>query len=1081
MSRFACATLVRRLFKKQLLFCLLTLIAFLAHAQALTPPVQNGLNWLKSVAPSVSAENASIAIAFQARQEAAVTLNALGAPVPDALVDRTVTQDGAESLSRQISVLALGSRNYTNSLNSLIAYQNTDGGLSDTQAGLSSALPTSYALLTLNQINAAQSVRSTAASFLSKQVLSNGAIRLSFDAGRTQVEANAVAMRALSAFQNNGESLNAINALSQWLLSQQAPDGSWSQDNVLTAHAILGLLTAPASSVTKIRSAQAWLAQQQRQDGSWGGDEYVTALALRAVSAQVTDPPPVDTALLGRVLDQSSNQPLQNAQIHLVGTDEHMVYSAADGSFRVTNLAGGDYNVSFSLSGYAEKVVSVHVANGTTVDLGNLLLAKPLTTYGIVSGQVKDGDTGLPLNNAVITVSDGSLTRTQQTDGAGFYRMSDLVPGNYAVKAEYSGYKTVSGAFQAKAGDMIVFSPQLYSTNSPITLTTARLSGRTLSDADGSILPGTQILAGANLLGQSAADGTFSFDLAPDTDTVIYRKSGYQDVKQILVLTAGAIVSVGDVRLPIRQTPLTLLQGVVTDGNTGFALIGAAIKIQSATTQQSAVTDAQGRYSMTVPEAGACTLTVSFDRYKTVTLNATIVDGVANQFSPQLYPASGSGSLVTRIIGKTVSDAQGTPLGNVLVYNGTSLLGQSAANGAFGIDLPPNAYTLTFRTPGYVDSVYSFVLSEGTTGNMGNIQLALVKTQSTLTGLIVDSQTQAPISGAQVTLLGGASAMSDSQGHYSLSILGSGSSQLSVSAPGYLAQTYVITLDAAADASKDFSLKKASSSNSKLALLSVTTDKSVYSADEEVSIKLSAANSGQENRVTEAQINIKSQGNLVNYQDAITFDKLNPTNQITIAGGGVSFAGGTWMTGFAQPGQYEVVVSLIERPSQDSGGWSLIDQRTVTFTILPMVNVRSVTLTPSPRNYNLNAQADVQLNAKISNSSNLDTTLVMNYAIKSPSNVVIKTGQATVPLQASEAIKSVVLDTPNLTFAESGEYPISLSLVSGAEDVALIAKPISVAPGTRIEVSHGMTPTTVAPDGAQELSITIELKGIEQK
>src|SRR5205823_9568445 len=74
------------------------------------------------------------------------------------------------------------------------------------------------------------------------------------------------------------------------------------------------------------------------------------------------------------------------------------------------------------------------------------------TIVGRISGTVKD-TSGAIIPNATITVTNvaNNLTRTVETDAAGFYTVTNLPVGTYTVAAERQGFKKITQADVALA------------------------------------------------------------------------------------------------------------------------------------------------------------------------------------------------------------------------------------------------------------------------------------------------------------------------------------------------------------------------------------------------------------------------------------------------------------------------------------------------------------------------------------------------------------------------------------------------------------------------------------------------------
>ena len=74
--------------------------------------------------------------------------------------------------------------------------------------------------------------------------------------------------------------------------------------------------------------------------------------------------------------------------------------------------------------------------------------ASPLpaqTFYGSVVGTVTDpSGSAVPLANVTLTNLGTADRRTQQSDGAGIYQFVNLVPGQYKIEVEKSGFRRFS-------------------------------------------------------------------------------------------------------------------------------------------------------------------------------------------------------------------------------------------------------------------------------------------------------------------------------------------------------------------------------------------------------------------------------------------------------------------------------------------------------------------------------------------------------------------------------------------------------------------------------------------------------------
>lgn len=92
------------------------------------------------------------------------------------------------------------------------------------------------------------------------------------------------------------------------------------------------------------------------------------------------------------------------------------------------------------------RIASMVLAVSMVVPMLTLLTlpARAQEAWGIIDGVVLD-ESGRPVATASVTVTGASLpaTRGTETDGAGYFRILALPPGEYRVRVEHIGYRTV--------------------------------------------------------------------------------------------------------------------------------------------------------------------------------------------------------------------------------------------------------------------------------------------------------------------------------------------------------------------------------------------------------------------------------------------------------------------------------------------------------------------------------------------------------------------------------------------------------------------------------------------------------------
>ena len=128
-------------------------------------------------------------------------------------------------------------------------------------------------------------------------------------------------------------------------------------------------------------------------------------------------------------------------------TDPNLIFQVApngNGSFSLSNLPAGTYNVTISLNGFVTDVISnVNVSAGATHSLGAINLA----STGSVSGTVTSSDPNLPVNGAAIgAYQNGTLVASASANASGAYSITGLAAGSYVI--EPIGYSFFSNAPQ---------------------------------------------------------------------------------------------------------------------------------------------------------------------------------------------------------------------------------------------------------------------------------------------------------------------------------------------------------------------------------------------------------------------------------------------------------------------------------------------------------------------------------------------------------------------------------------------------------------------------------------------------------
>ena len=154
------------------------------------------------------------------------------------------------------------------------------------------------------------------------------------------------------------------------------------------------------------------------------------------VDFNITEKP---TRLYGVV--RSGTRLLVGANVSVVGTSTFNL-SGPDGNYEIGNLTAGTYSVRASSPGYETATIAdVVMPEGGSIQLNINLTGLP---GALISGVVRDADTGMPLANVLVTIVDIDPARAGvATDINGAYGLPGLDPGNYTVRFEKTGYRPV--------------------------------------------------------------------------------------------------------------------------------------------------------------------------------------------------------------------------------------------------------------------------------------------------------------------------------------------------------------------------------------------------------------------------------------------------------------------------------------------------------------------------------------------------------------------------------------------------------------------------------------------------------------
>jgi len=150
--------------------------------------------------------------------------------------------------------------------------------------------------------------------------------------------------------------------------------------------------------------------------------------------------------ILGIVKDSQTLSAIKGA---VVNTDPSTssVVTSDDGSYKFANVEPGDYTIEIYKAGYQSSTAKVTVVAGQATRADFILVSET----GSIEGVVMDALTLRPLKGANIQTVPATYSIT--TDSLGRYKLSNLPPADYSVKANMAGYKEASLDVVVTAGN----------------------------------------------------------------------------------------------------------------------------------------------------------------------------------------------------------------------------------------------------------------------------------------------------------------------------------------------------------------------------------------------------------------------------------------------------------------------------------------------------------------------------------------------------------------------------------------------------------------------------------------------------
>ena len=470
----------------------------------------------------------------------------------------------------------------------------------------------------------------------------------------------------------------------------------------------------------------------------------------------------VGGVLAGNVTDNAGRS-IADASVRLSksGTEIRSALSSSDGSFELSSIAAGTYDLTVSNGGYLQNSTNVHIAAGQTIYKDVVL------TGGSICGSIQD-DAGRGIADATIELLGTDYTGNSNRSGN--YSVDGVAEGDYYIRATHEGYIT------STSENTVHISP------GETTLHNFTLRGGTLT---GIIDNGTSPLRGVNV----TIILTTGVNLTAETDD-----SGRYIIKGVpggvYAMTAGLAgyhnSTIGGIVITAGETAtqdvtMEELQGKISGcvrSSTG-PIEGARVWVNIPDGIKFSYTGADGNYTITDVPAGIYNVTAEKSGYysdyvpdvmvirgeTTNDINFTLegkLSGLSGVVSNGTYP----------IVGVTIEILE-------LKYNT-----YTDPYGAYKIEnIPPGTYTVVATKQGYrANATYGVVISMG---EAVELNFTLEEIPGIVWGYVKDTNGEAIVQ-ATVEISGESySTTTDINGYYKLAGIAPGVYALTVYKSGY--------------------------------------------------------------------------------------------------------------------------------------------------------------------------------------------------------------------------------------------------------------------------------------------------------
>lgn len=569
-----------------------------------------------------------------------------------------------------------------------------------------------------------------------------------------------------------------------------------------------------------------------------------------------------------------------------------------------------------------------------------------------------------------------------------------------------------------------------------------------------------------------ASDGRFTLaDLEPQDYLLTLSAPGFESQTRSLDLSGGQMLDLGLV--PLALEPGTaLVSGTVTDAATG-AGIAATITVNGSSVAGAAA-DADGRFLASVP-AGDLRLTVTAAGYRTMDAWAVISAGERLLFSPSLVAddASDPEPGIT-LSGRLVDVETGVPVpGAVIRIVGSSAMALSDGAGAFSLErAEAGEIRLEVLHASYRPAVVHLLTTPGARAELGDIYLfPNPETTSTVLGVVVDRETGAPVSGAQVQA-DGRLTHTDAAGHFRIDGIDALEFDVSVGAIGYRTASGRLVLEQPGWVRLDVALEPVSADG--IRVTGLVGFQEEHGAFEDARFSAVVANEGESDRSVVLVATVRGLANDFREDFVVPVPGASRDASFLLAPGESVLSEVTWFTREVAPGAYRVTVQ-----AWSGDRTALLSERAVQVTVAETRRINTLSVLPDPASVVRGESREVELRATVRNGSNVPTQLNVGVALRAPTGELVHQETVELSIPVSTGPLTYALARFSHGFDTAGAYTVEVQGLVGTPVATVTAGRIDVAPNMRVHGSHRLEPAQILPGDGARVQIRLTIEGME--